>query len=164
MLISQPVLCTQGFNGALTHFQLGTYHALDFACEIGTPVVAVGDGTVRKLQQGNTASGIHVDNLFCWNSLILELDSGFFIEYVHIRSGSARVIEGQHVVCGEVLCESGCVGFCPEPHLHIQAHASDADDAPTIPFTLRGGEGGAYVPIAGQWYDATGPSGLRTSI
>ena len=41
-----PVLCTQGFNGELTHFQLGTYHAIDFACAIGTNILAVADAVV----------------------------------------------------------------------------------------------------------------------
>ena len=35
------------------------------------------------------------------------------------------------------ICNSGDVGFCPRPHLHIQMHSSDKKDAPTIPFGFK---------------------------
>ena len=68
--------------------------------------------------------GIHVTSLFKWNSIMLALADGRFAEYVHIRGGSAVVAVGQRVVAGQQLCESGDVGFCPTPHLHLQLHDS----------------------------------------
>ena len=61
-----------------------------------------------------------------------------------MRAHSARVRAGERVRRGQVLCESGDAGFCPVPHLHIEAHASPARAAPSIPLAfLACGEGGA---------------------
>ena len=55
------------------------------------------------------------------------------------------------------IAESGDVGFSPEPHLHLQMHASRDPEAPTIMFALRGeAAGNAYFPEAGHWYNAAG--------
>eukprot|EP00047_Mylnosiga_fluctuans_P016268 m.53227 g.53227 ORF g.53227 m.53227 type:complete len:356 (+) comp6455_c0_seq2:18-1085(+) len=148
-------LCTQSFNGPLTHYQLGTFHAIDFACPVGTPVLAVGAGVVRSVQDSNTCSGIHVANLFHWNSILIELDSGFFVEYVHIKPASARIAAGDRVAPGQIICEAGAAGFCPEPHLHVQLHRSADPAAPTVMFALLGREG-PYVPQDGLVYSADG--------
>jgi murein DD-endopeptidase MepM/ murein hydrolase activator NlpD len=66
---------------------------------------------------------MQVSLLFRYNSLTLLLEDGTTtVEYVHIRAGSSRVVVGERVVPGQVLCESGQAGFCPTPHLHIEAH------------------------------------------
>jgi hypothetical protein len=41
------------------------------------------------------------------------------IEYVHIRGGSARVALGDRVRSGQIICESGAAGFCPEVHFVV---------------------------------------------
>ena len=68
---------------------------------------------------------------------MLKLDDGQFVEYVHIETNSAIVKVGDHVQRGQHICNSGDVGFCPRPHLHIQMHNSDKKDAPTIPFGFK---------------------------
>jgi murein DD-endopeptidase MepM/ murein hydrolase activator NlpD len=153
-----PYLCSQGAGGHFTHGFAETLHALDLQCAVGTPVLAIADGTVRSLEQGRRGGGIHVTALYRWNSLMLELEDGRFAEYVHIRGESARVAVGERVVEGQQLCESGDVGFCPTPHLHLQLHASADDAAPTTPFAFRGGEaeGAAVVPVAGRYYGGEG--------
>ena len=42
-------LCTQGANGHLSHFFAASLHAIDFRCEIGTPCIAIADGTVVEV-------------------------------------------------------------------------------------------------------------------
>eukprot|EP01047_Picozoa_sp_COSAG01_P091472 COSAG01_NODE_23066_length_829_cov_34.987671_1_plen_75_part_00 len=59
--------------------------------------------------------------------------------YVHIRTSSARVRVGESVVAGQVLCESGDVGFCPTPHVHLQVHESADPTAPTVRFGFANG-------------------------
>lgn len=83
---------------------------------------------------------------------MVKLDSGLFVEYVHIGSGSARVREGQSVEAGQVIAESGNIGFCPVPHLHIQCHLSQDADAQTVKFSLRDSQGKSYIPQCGQMY------------
>ena len=110
-----PWLCTQGEGGSLTHFFSGNLHAVDFRCEEGTPLLAVGAGTVVEVSQANTLTGVAVSNLFKWNSVMIQLDTegtnagagvgtdakgesgesssggDLFVEYVHIKAGSVRV-------------------------------------------------------------------------
>merc|ERR1712046_15302 len=49
-----PYLCTQGMGGSLTHFFAASYHAIDFRCDEGTPLLAVADGVVTDVQDDNT--------------------------------------------------------------------------------------------------------------
>lgn len=147
-----PYLCSQGFGGHFTHFYPGTYHAVDFECPVGTPVIAVGDGEIIEVQEENELSGVHVDNLFKWNSVMLKLTSGEFVEYVHIKPHSCVVAVGDRVVTGQQICLSGNVGFCPSPHLHIQAHLSGERTAETIKFAFQGKDGKPYFPVAGKSY------------
>lgn len=147
-----PYLCSQGAGGEFTHFYPGTYHAVDFECPVGTSVLAVGDGTILEVQQENTVTGCHVSNLFRWNSVMLCLNDGVHVEYVHIRPNSCLLKVGDTVRAGDKLCETGDVGFCPTPHLHLQMHKSAAKNAPTIPFALRDAQGKAVIPVAGEWY------------
>eukprot|EP00048_Salpingoeca_helianthica_P023996 m.28936 g.28936 ORF g.28936 m.28936 type:complete len:320 (-) comp9121_c1_seq2:35-994(-) len=152
-----PFLCTQGINGAFTHFQKGTYHAIDFACPIGTPVHAGANGVVVSVKQDSCASGINVSNLFHWNSIMLQYTNiNLFVEYVHIQPGSVRVAVGERVNVGDVICLTGSAGFSPEPHLHIQAHLSSAPDAPTVMFAFQCPSGAPFVPVAGSWYSDQG--------
>jgi murein DD-endopeptidase MepM/ murein hydrolase activator NlpD len=159
----------QGVDGAFTHFFAGTHHAVDFRCAVGTPVLSVAAGTVAEVRDAHACGGVHVRNLFRWNSVTVAHADGTHAEYVHTRRGSARVAVGDVVAEGQQLAESGDVGFCPEPHLHLQLHVSAATDAPTLRFALRCGGGGAggaggageaasYEPQAGLFYGASGPA------
>lgn len=84
-------LCTQGVGGCLTHFFAGNLHAIDFQCPIGTPVVAVGSGVVRKVKVDchNTITGIGVTNLFSWHSIVLQLDADPENSVVHHSTAAA---------------------------------------------------------------------------
>eukprot|EP00593_Proboscia_inermis_P009625 CAMPEP_0171315334 /NCGR_PEP_ID=MMETSP0816-20121228/62721_1 /TAXON_ID=420281 /ORGANISM="Proboscia inermis, Strain CCAP1064/1" /LENGTH=420 /DNA_ID=CAMNT_0011805725 /DNA_START=53 /DNA_END=1312 /DNA_ORIENTATION=- len=145
-------LCTQGVDGHLTHFFSGNLHAIDFRCDVGTPLIAVADGVVVQVGDSNTLSGVAVRNLFEWNSIMIHIDDlsqeqssikssdenevtetkSIFVEYVHIQAGSAKVAVGDVVTKGQIICNSGSVGFSPEPHLHFAAYRSCDDDAPTV--------------------------------
>jgi len=57
-------------DGALTHFFAGTHHAVDFRCPVGTPVLSVAPGRVADVRMSNTCGGVHVRNLFKWNSIM----------------------------------------------------------------------------------------------
>jgi len=81
----------------------------------------------------------------------------FYSEYVHIQS--AIVQEGDKVQRGDRIGYSGSVGFSPEPHLHFAIYLSRASDAPTVGFWFQGSKEGSppYQPVAGKYYDASGP-------
>lgn len=175
-------LCTQGVCGCFTHFYPNTQHAIDLECPVGTPVLAIGDGKVVDILESNTVSGIHASNLYKWNSLMIALADGNFVEYVHIKANSVQVQIGDTVTLGQHLCDSGDVGFCPRPHLHIQMHSSSRKDAPTIPFefspalavldagkelmddaVVQANSSIGFVPVAGKRYNAQGELPVATA-
>lgn len=131
-----PYVCSQGMGELFTHHFAETFHAIDIDCPIGTDVVAVADGIVIDVKQDKAVSGIHCCNLWAWNSMALKLDDGGVVEYVHIQKDSVCRKVGDHVKRGEVICQTGGVGFCPTPHLHIQFHLSDDPKAPTVAFAF----------------------------
>jgi len=51
---------------------------------------------------------------------------------VHVAARSAVVAVGDRVRRGQKICESGSVGFSPEPHLHFTAFRSRDPAAPTV--------------------------------
>ena len=147
-----PYVCSQGHHGHFTHFYTATQHAIDLNCPVGTDILAVGDGVVKEIKQNNVVSGIHVSNLYKWNSLMLVIDDNnnnndnnnsnnnnkqIVVEYVHIMENSATLSVGDRVKKGQVICKSGNVGFCPTPHLHIQVHESTDPAAPTVSFCFE---------------------------
>jgi hypothetical protein len=160
-----PFLCTQGEGGELTHFFSGNLHAIDFACLVGTPLLAVADGVVVEAKDNNTLTGIALTNLFEWNSIMIQLDEPeneedpsagpLFVEYVHIQKSSVKA--GDRVTRGEVVGSSGSVGFSPEPHLHFSAFRSSNPEAPTVRVKFESpGIRESVLPRAGIWYNATG--------
>ena len=161
-----PFLCTQGEGGQLTHFFSGNLHAIDFRCPVGTPLLAVGDGVVVEVNDKHSLTGVAVSNLFQWNAILIHLDAKndkesnqpLFVEYVHIQK--AVVKKGDRVVHGQIIGTSGSVGFSPEPHLHFAAYRSSEPTAPTVRVRFRGKDG-AFLPEAGNFYDATGKIDLQ---
>eukprot|EP00388_Colpodella_angusta_P009499 GDKJ01025228.1.p1 GENE.GDKJ01025228.1~~GDKJ01025228.1.p1 ORF type:complete len:352 (-),score=55.27 GDKJ01025228.1:42-1061(-) len=167
-------LCTQGNGGNFTHFYPETAYAYDFRADVGLPILAAGDGEIVDVIDGNSASGIHVKNLFSWNSVMLKLDptplngnQECFVEYVHIKKQSSCFKVGDRVKSGDKICESGDVGFCPEPHLHIQLYRNRSDKAKSVPFAFISRSNAkeassadikklAFVPIAGKKYNSQG--------
>ncbi|GAB5357540.1 hypothetical protein AAMO2058_000383100 [Amorphochlora amoebiformis] len=143
-----PFFCSQGVGGRFTHFYPATHHAIDFECPVGTPVFAIASGTVREIEDTRKAGGIHVSALYAWNSISVELEDGSLVDYVHIRTGSAKVKKGDKVTKGQHICDSGDVGFCPKPHLHLQITLSAQNNSPTTPFHFPN----RLLPTAGGWY------------
>jgi len=69
---SGPFVVSQGCGGGLTHFtHPSTFHAIDFECPVGTPVLAIDSGVIVDVQHRCSCSGLRVSNLFQWNSITL---------------------------------------------------------------------------------------------
>ena len=92
-------------------------------------------------------------------------DGRLFVEYVHVRKSLVK--EGDRVTRGQVIGESGSVGFSPEPHLHFAAYRSQDNTAPTVQVQFQSlsvsdgetdsnGQTSLFLPIAGKYYDANG--------
>ena len=143
-------LCTQSVGGSLTHFaHPSTYHAVDFRCPVGTPVLAVFDGTVVDIRNDASNSGVRVKDLFSWNSVMVKhVTDDLYCEYVHVTKDSFRVAVDDIVKQGDVLCLSGDSGFCPEPHLHFEVHTSPTSGNPSVPISWKGSpfQTGSFYP------------------
>jgi hypothetical protein len=146
-LEEKSFLCTQSVGGSLTHFaHASTFNAVDFRCAVGTPVVAVFDGEVVEIRNDTDSSGVHVRNLFAWNSIMIRShDGAWYAEYVHIKRDSFTVEIGDKVTCGQIICSSGDVGFCPEPHLHFEVHRDRQPGSVSIPIVHKDGRSAFMV-------------------
>jgi murein DD-endopeptidase MepM/ murein hydrolase activator NlpD len=118
----------------------------------GQPVLAVAAGTVVDATDGlpdqipNQNASIPPAE---WggNEVILELDSGIYVGYGHLKPGSVRVEPGQRVRPGEVLGELGNSGNSSGPHLHMQLMTDPSFlDADGLPFVIDGFRLDGVVP------------------
>lgn len=96
----------------------GLHFGLDFAAPCGTPVVAIGDGTVAKVDAPEHGSLPH--------NLMLHLDAGYTALYGHLLE-RARLGIGQRVTKGQVVGLSGdSFGTCHSaPHLHLEIRSQN---------------------------------------
>lgn len=93
---------TQGIHDGWTGFP-----AVDFGVPIGTPVYAVGNGTITKAKNLSTSYG----HYYQINH------GGFSAIYAHLSSLAGGV--GRRVKGGDVIGRSGSTGNSTGPHLHF---------------------------------------------
>ncbi|TXN46586.1 M23 family metallopeptidase [Methylobacterium sp. WL7] len=124
----------------------------------GEPVLAVADGTVvgSRNDLPDQTPGALPSNLPIGeadgNFIIMNIASGAFVLYAHLKPGSVGPAVGDHVKRGDLLGKVGNSGNSQAPHLHL--HVMDgpngllADGLPyvfeilTIPATVDGGTAG----------------------
>lgn len=82
---------------------------VDFACGIGTPVVAALDGIVKAVGVDAEGYGVYV--------CVVD-DNGVETRYAHLSE--SRVSKGEFVEKGAVLAISGNSGLSTGPHLHFE--------------------------------------------
>lgn len=92
------------------------HHGLDIAMPQGTPLLAVADGTVIRVQPTDVdAAGIWVG---------IRHDNGMISRYLH-NSRPPAVGLNQRVKKGQVIGWSGNTGSSTGPHLHFALHAPE---------------------------------------
>ena len=91
----------------------GLHFGLDLGAPCGTPVVAIGDGIVTKIDAREHGSGPH--------NLMIDHPNGFSSFYGHLLE-PARVYIGQEVRAGDVVALSGDPDLTCDsrPHLHLE--------------------------------------------
>ncbi|ROR90693.1 M23 family metallopeptidase [Nocardioides aurantiacus] len=108
-----------GRFGASSSLWSSSHTGLDFAAPEGTPLVAIGPGTVVSAES---------DGAF-GNKTVVRLDDGTELWYCH---QSAFVAEpGQRVGPGTPIGRVGSTGNVTGPHLHLEVHPTG--DAPVDP-------------------------------
>ncbi len=105
-----------GEYGLRMHPVLGifkTHEGLDIVNDVGTPVVAAGDGVVQMAGQSGGGYGIAV---------VIRHGYGYQTLYAHLSKVLVRA--GQHVVRGQIIAKSGKSGLVSGPHLHYEVRCN----------------------------------------
>jgi murein DD-endopeptidase MepM/ murein hydrolase activator NlpD len=109
-----------GYKVAGSMWSSGYHTGVDFVVPTGTPVKAVGAGTVVSAGWGGAYG----------NQVIVKLADGHYAQYAHLSQLS--VSAGQAVTEGRQLGLSGATGNVTGPHLHFEIrttpdYGSDVD-------------------------------------
>jgi len=109
-----------GYHVAGSMWSSGYHTGVDFVVPTGTPVKAVGAGTVVTAGWGGAYG----------NQVVIKLADGHYAQYGHLSQISVSV--GQSVSAGQQLGLSGATGNVTGPHLHFEIrttpdYGSDVD-------------------------------------
>lgn len=83
----------------------------DLSAAEGTPLVAIYRGTIQHVGYQESGAG---------NYVVLDADDGRDYVYMHMKTGSTVVTDGQGVARAEKLGEVGSTGASSGPHLHFE--------------------------------------------
>lgn len=124
----------------------------------GAKVMAPASGTVVSINNNEQDLVPGLDNFqsMVGSHIYLRLDeTGTFLILAHLKKGSIKVKEGQHVNEGEFLAQVGNSGSSSEPYLHI--HHQRQDPSKVSMFLAEGlplyfqTEKGAMMPERGTY-------------
>ncbi len=91
------------------------HHAIDIPAPAGTPVLAVADGRIEKLSEGERGGAAIYER---------SRDGGTIYFYAHLDHYAPALAEGQAVSAGQVIAAVGTTGDAEAgaPHLHFEVH------------------------------------------
>lgn len=132
----------QGWGGVYSHADAENRHAVDFAVDIGTPVIAARAGTVMEIESGYEGAGRNAaTDAGRANFVRIVHDDGTMALYAHLKTDGVLVRVGQQVRKGEPIALSGNTGFSAGPHLHFVVQVNRGMSLESIPFRMFGPEG-----------------------
>lgn len=101
-----------GYKSSGSLWSSGSHSGIDFHAASGSPVVAVGAGTVVEAGWGGAYG----------NNIVLRMTDGTYTQYGHLSSIDVSV--GQSVGRGHRIGLSGATGNATGPHLHFEARTT----------------------------------------
>ncbi len=132
----------QGWGGVFSHHDLQNHHAVDFAADIGTQVIAARAGTVMDIETDFERAGLDTGNdASRANFVRIVHDDGTMALYAHLKPEGVLVRVGQRVRKAEVIGLSGNTGFTTGPHLHFAVQVNRGMQLQSIPFRMFGPQG-----------------------
>jgi murein DD-endopeptidase MepM/ murein hydrolase activator NlpD len=132
----------QGFGGIFSHNDPQNRYAVDFAADIGTPVLAAREGVVMQVENDFAKAGLNREKYGGRANFIRILhDDGTMALYAHLREEGALVRVGQRVRTGQQIGLSGNTGFTTGPHLHFVIQVNRGMKLESLPFRMRGPAG-----------------------
>lgn len=119
-------LLIQGYGNTATAYRWrvsqygagqGLHFGVDFSARCGTPVIAIGAGTVRKVDAAEHGAGPH--------NLLIDHGNGFASFYGHLFE-EPRLAPGEPVERGQVIALTGDPDLTctSRPHLHLEIRES----------------------------------------
>ena len=118
---------SSGFSYARRHPVYGSvrpHTAVDYAAPTGTPVMAIGDGTI--ISAGWAGGG--------GNTIKIKHNSVYTTSYMHMSRFAPGMKAGRHVSQGEVIGYVGMTGTATGPHLDFRVWKNDE---PIDPLSLE---------------------------
>lgn len=119
----EKIFVTQLFGQTVAAKRLyasGTHNGVDFRASVGTPVMAMADGTVLGIGDTDTTCMGASFGKF----VFIQYSNGLSSTFGHLSL--IKSYEGQKVARGEIVGYSGNTGHTTGPHLHVSLYASDA--------------------------------------
>ena len=106
----------------------GWHHGTDLFAPMGTPIVAVADGTLSKVGVNNLGG----------NRLWLTDDAGNAFYYAHLSAYAPGTADGVRVRAGQVIAFLGNTGqaITTPPHLHFEIHPGGGDSVNPYPYLV----------------------------
>ncbi|MFF5497099.1 M23 family metallopeptidase [Streptomyces aquilus] len=101
-----------GYKAGGAVWSSGSHTGVDFHAASGTPVHAVGSGTVVEAGWGGSYG----------NNVVIKMNDGTYTQYGHLSSIGVSV--GQTVTPGQQIGLSGATGNVTGPHLHFEARTT----------------------------------------
>ena len=102
----------------------------DYAASAGTPVRAIGEGTVIRAGWGSGYG----------NVLEIRHRNGFVSRYGHLRAFASGVRSGSHVMIGQTVAYVGMTGLATGPHLHFEVLVDGVQRDPRSALRDRSGD------------------------
>jgi murein DD-endopeptidase MepM/ murein hydrolase activator NlpD len=106
---------SSAFSRSRFHPVLGVnrpHNGIDYAAAPGTPIRAVGDGTVTRAGWGGGYG----------NLVDIRHSRGYTTRYAHLRGFAQGVRAGGRVRQGDIIGYVGSTGLATGPHLHFEFH------------------------------------------
>lgn len=86
------------------------HKGVDFACPIGTPIMAAGDGVVERFGSYGAYG----------NYILIRHNNGYKTAYAHLSRYAKDLRKGMHVQQGKIIGYVGKTGRATGPHLHYE--------------------------------------------
>lgn len=132
--ISYPVPFLGNYNLDATELS-GAHIGTDIKIPIGTPIHAMANGIVTRVENQPTGYGkyVTITHTNVPDPKDPNQTTTLFSTYAHLSKQSVK--KGQLVEKDQIIGYSGDTGFATAPHLHFQLDGADVPYAPWWPFT-----------------------------
>ncbi|GAA2448699.1 M23 family metallopeptidase [Streptomyces macrosporus] len=120
---------TTTYKQAGASWSSGKHSGIDFPAATGTPVRAVGPGTVVTVGWGGAYG----------NQIVIRHDDGRYTQYAHLSA--TNVTPGQRVDGGRQIGAVGSTGNSTGPHLHFEARTGAYYGSDINPITYLASKG-----------------------